>query len=405
MAEFPLLPIPNPESDRRPTGPRGGGKLRLPGRERQGERLGPVFRRLRSVVADRRDPVTLREDSAGAPERALVLDVAGTIDDFYRATQRIEGLEYLGDEETAFEGGEDFAEPDTRKDPEGEYRTDRPVGGRLYLAMPDTAALRQLASLWDRYQRDEQPPTDFAPWFRLFDRLRELRAWGPQDRIPEATTDWLAVQLEAGRDPVRVEIELWNLPTAKRRRRLPDRLEDALGTVGGKTLHWASIPEIAYQAALVDLPAAEARRLRQREESPLAICDDAMLILPQSTAEFPTAVDTLGPGRPVEPDSAPDLPPVAALLDGVPVLRHRLLDGRVTFDDPDDLEPLSVVSERRHGTEMASLILHGDRNLPGPALRRRLYVRPVLYAPGDGADERPHPTVSCSTRSTARSCG
>ena len=392
MAEFPLLPIPIPDADRRPSGPRGGGDLRLPGRARQGERLGPVFQRLRNVSVDRRDPVTLREDSAGiAPERALVLDVAGTIDDFYRATQRIQGLEYLGDEETAFEAGEDFAEPDTRKDPEGEYRTDRPLGGRLYLAMPDTAALQQLVSLWDRYQRDEQPSTGFAPWFRLFDRLRELRAWGPQDRIPETTIDWLAVELEAGRDPVRVEIELWNLPTAEPRRRLPDRLEDALGAVGGKILHWASIPEIAYQAALVDLPAAEARRLRQRDESPLAICDDAMLILPQSTAEFPTAVDTLGPGGPVEPAPAPDLPPIAALLDGVPVLGHRLLDGRVTFDDPDDLEPLSAVSERRHGTEMASLILHGDRNLTGPALRRRLYVRPVLYAPGDGADERPHP--------------
>lgn len=392
MAEFPLLPIPIPESDRRPSGPRGGGNLRLPGRARQGERLGPVFQRLRNVFEDRRDPVTLQEDSAGiAPERALVLDVAGTIDDFYRATQRIEGLEYLGDEETTFEPGEDFAEPDTRKEPEGEYRTDRPVGGRLYLAMPDTGALRQLLSLWDRYQRGEQPPTGFAPWFSLFDRLRELRAWGPQDRIPETTTDWLAVQLEAGRDPVRMEIELWSLPTAEPRRRLPDRLADALSAVGGTILHWATIPEIAYQAALVDLPAAEARRLRQREESPLAICDDAMLILPQSTAEFPTAVDTLGSGGPVEPALASALPAIAALLDGVPVLGHRLLDGRVTFDDPDDLEPLSVVSERRHGTEMASLILHGDRNLPGPALQRQLHVRPVLYAPGNGADERPHP--------------
>ena len=392
MAEFPLLPIPNPASDRRPSGPRGGGNLHLPGRARQGERLGPVFQRLRNVFEDRRDPVTLREDSAGiAPERALVLDVAGTVDDFYRAAQNIEGLEYLGDEETEFEAGEDFAESDKRKDREGEYRTDRPVGGRLYLAMPDTGALRQLLSLWDRYQRDEQPPNGFAPWFRLFDRLRELRGWGPQDRIPETTTDWLTDELEAGRDPVRVEIELWSRPAAELLRRLPDRLEHALNAVGGEILHWASIPEIAYRAALVDLPAAEARRLHQREESPLAICDDAMLILPQSTTGFPTAVDTLGPGGSVEPAPAPELPPIAALLDGVPVLGHRLLDGRVTFDDADDLEPLSVISERRHGTEMASLILHGDRNLSEPALPRRLYVRPVLYAPGDGADERPHP--------------
>ena len=90
-----MLPIPIPESDRRPRGQGGGDNLRLPGRARQGERLGPVFQRLRNVFEDGVNPVTLQENSAGiAPERALVLDVAGTIDDFYRATQRIDGLEF-----------------------------------------------------------------------------------------------------------------------------------------------------------------------------------------------------------------------------------------------------------------------------------------------------------------------
>ena len=37
---------------------------------------------------------------------------------------------------------------------------------------------------------------------------------------------------------------------------------------------------------------------------------------------------------------------------------------------------------------MASLILHGDRNLNEPSLQRPLYVRPVLYAPGGGVTER-----------------
>ena len=133
MAEFPLLPIPNPVPDQRPSGPRGGSPLRLPTRTRQGERLQPVFQRLRDVFEAGRDPVTLREDPAGiAPERALVLDVAGRIDDFYRAAQRIGGLEYLGDEETEFDADEDFAEPDTRKKGrKGKDRTDKPVVGRL----------------------------------------------------------------------------------------------------------------------------------------------------------------------------------------------------------------------------------------------------------------------------------
>ena len=339
-----------------------------------------------------RDPATLREDpTAIAPERALVMDVAGPIDDFYRATQRIEGLEFLGDEEREFVADEDFAEQDTRKGREGEDRADKPVVGRLYLAMPDTQALQQLVRLWDRHQRAEPPPRGFAPWFALFDRLREFRAWGPQDRIPETTADWLAGELEAGTDPVRVEIELWSYQGTDRRHPSVARFEQALSAVGGEIIRRASIAEIAYQAALVDLPAAEAVRLRHRGESPLAICDDILLIRSQSTAAFPTAVDTLGSGAPIEPVPAAELPPIAALLDGVPVLGHQLLDRRVRFDDPDDLDALSVVSKRFHGTQMASLILHGDRNLPGPELRRQLYVRPVLYAPDDGAEERTHP--------------
>ena len=389
MAEFPLLPIPTPVPDQRPPGPRVVSDLNLPTRARQGERLQPVFQRLRNVFDEQHDPVTLREDPAGiAPERALVLEVAGSIDDFQDAARRIPGLEYLGDEETEFEPDTDFAVRDTRKGREDQVRDDKRVAGRLYLAMPDTRALKELVRLWDRHQAGERPARGFRSWFDLFDRLRQLRAWGPLDRVPESTIEWLADELEARTDPVRVEIELWSYRSAERRRQSSVRFERAVVAVGGEFLHQASIPEIAYEAALVNLPAAEVLRLRQRDQSPLTVCDDVMIVRPQSTAQFPTTVDTLGAGGTVEPAPTADAPPIAGLFDGVPVLGHRLLHGRVTFDDPDDLDALSIVTERRHGTEMASLILHGDRNLDEPSLQRPLYVRPVLYAPGGGVTER-----------------
>ena len=107
-------------------------------------------------------------------------------------------------------------------------------------------------------------------------------------------------------------------------------------------------------------------------------------------ALFPTSVTTLGAGEEVEAAPAEHIPPIAAVFDGVPVQRHRLLDRRLWLDDPDGLDSLSVVSERRHGTEMASLILHGDRNVGGePSLTRPLYFRPVLFAPGNGSPEQP----------------
>ena len=392
MAEFPLLPIPTPEPDQRPPGSGGGSNLRLPGRARQGQRLEPVFQRLRNVFDEERDPLTLREDPAGiAPERALVLEVASTIDEFHNAARSVPGLELLGDEETEFDADSDFAVRDTRKGREGEDRLDKPVGGRLYLAMPDTQALQELVRLWDRYQAGQRADTGFGPWFDVFRHLYRLRAWGPSDRIPEETIAYFNEQLADRPDSaVRVEIELWSFQTRRPQRRANARFEEAVRGAGGEVLQRSSILEIAYEAVLVDLPAAEVHRLIQRQETLLAICDGVMFVRPQSTALFPTAVTTLGAGYAVEPLLADGIPPIAALFDGVPVQRHRLLDQRLSFDDPDDLDTLSVVSERRHGTEMASLILHGDRNLATePSLRRPLYLRPVLYAPGDGAPEQP----------------
>lgn len=393
MAELPLLPIPSPETDRRPRGGGGGGKPKLPSPARQGERMQPVFQRLRDVFDSDRDPLTLMEDPAGiAPERALVMEIAGSVDKFYQAVGLVAGFEYIGEDETDFDADEDFAVPDTRKGREGQVRDDKPVGGRLYLAMPDTSALQQLIHLWDRYQAGEPPPNRFGPWFDVFRRLYRLRAWGPSDRIPEGTISYLDHQLAERPDsPVRVEVELISHQSRERRNRSNVRFREAIRVADGEVIHQVSLPEIAYEGALVDLPSSEVRRLVQREEGHLAICDEVMVVRPQSTVTFPSAVETLGTAEPVEPAPAADVQPIAALFDGVPVHRHRLLDGRLRFDDPDDLDTLSIVSKRRHGTAMASLILHGDRNLGEPSLQRPLYLRPVLYAPEAGADERTQP--------------
>ena len=392
MAEFPLLPIPTPEPDQRPPGPRGRSNLRLPDRARQGERLQPVFRRLRSVFEEGRDPLTLLDDPAGiAPERALVLEIAGTIDKFHDAVGRVVGLELLGDEETEFEAGIDFAVLDTRKGRIGEPRFDKLVGGRLYLAMPDTRALRELVSLWDHYQAGHPSESGFAPWYDVFRQLYRLRPWGPFDRIPEDTITYLNKHLADRPDSaVRLEIELWISQSTVRQRQSNLRFDEALRSAGGEVVERSSIPEIAYEAVLVDLPADEIRPLIQRQEVSLAICDSIMFVRPQSTALFPTSVTTLGAGGEVEAPPEEHIPPIAAVFDGVPVQRHRLLDRRLWLHDPDGLDSLSVVSERRHGTEMASLILHGDRNVGGePSLTRPLYFRPVLYAPGNGSREQP----------------
>ena len=325
-----------------------------------------------------------------APERALVLEVAGAMDDFQALARRVRGLDFLDEWETEFDPGEDFFESDTRRGREGEPRTDRPIGGRLYLSMPDQQALRQLVSLWNRWRRGADLPHGLTRWRDVFASLHRIRPWGPEDRIDDDTAEFWRGWIESNpAETVRIEAELWFRASLENRRTARQRVETAIVEAGGEIVHRATIDEIRYDAMLVDLPGSAIARLVEREEIHLAICDDVMLLRPQSSANL------LEPGEEAETGPAPapfagaGHPPIAALLDGIPVQNHALLAGRLDVDDPDAIENTSVVAGRAHGTAMASLILHGDRNLHEPPLSRLLHVRPILTAPGNGLREEP----------------
>ena len=191
MPEYPLLPLPASvpgEPPRPPPFPPPRHGL-TPGR--QGQRLGPKFDRLRAVLDSDESGLSLRTDPSGiAPERALVFEVAGSITEFHPLVTRFPGLEFLADEEAVFEPDEDFYEVDTRRGREGQRREDRPVGGRLYLAMPDVSALRELLSLWSRWRGGADLPHGHTPWRDIFAGLRDLRAWGLVDRITDETIEF-----------------------------------------------------------------------------------------------------------------------------------------------------------------------------------------------------------------------
>ena len=391
MPEFPLLPLPASERGDPPAARRYVPSAPSLLRGRQGERLGPIFERLANVLEEERDGLPLLDDpSSIAPERALVLEVAGSMVDFQALAARVEGLEFLGDEEIEFDPDEDFFELDERKGREGERRTDRPLGGRLYLAMPDVEALRQLLSMWDRWQRGAGLPTGFTPWRDVFASLREIRPWGPADRLSDETMFRWREEIEDDPGEMRrIEVELWFRDGAASRTAAFRRVAEVVAEAGGTLVHHAVIEEIGYEAILLDLPAAEIARLAEREEVHLVISDDIMFLRPQSSTDVPEPGDEAEVEAAIPDEEPADLPPIAALLDGVPVQNHVLLDGRLEMDDPDGLEAMSVVAERHHGTAMASLILHGDRNVANEVLSRRLYMRPVLYAPGNRLREEP----------------
>src|ERR1700761_6703383 len=128
-------------------------------KNRQLGNFAPKFDRLAEVL--QRDPagVELRSDPAAlAPERLLVFEVRGAISQFAAAIRRVPGLELVDEEEL---------DGDVDKAP------------MAYLLLPDVQALRQLESLWRRWQRNALAVGE-TPWRDVFQLLRYLRPWGPE---------------------------------------------------------------------------------------------------------------------------------------------------------------------------------------------------------------------------------
>jgi hypothetical protein len=385
----PLLRLPPPDPAALPPGHGGGEAIRFPTRGRQTGRFTPVFDRLRAALGQDVGPMELRDDpSSLAPERVIVFEVAGNIANFLKAVGRVRGLEFMAEYDEEFAADQDFALQDGRAGRQGQDRADKPVPGRFYLAMPDMQALRELLSLWDRWLRGKPMERGFAPFAHLFAQLRDLRPWGPQDRIPDDTvTFWREQSHQHPGQPVRTEVELWYRENENTRAMASRNLAATVTAAGGDVVHEAVIPEIAYHGALVDIPAAQIADLIEQRTVALALADDIMFLRPQSMLRGPQEEEPQA--DPAAAGLAAALPagnPVAALLDGMPVQAHSLLANRLVLDDPDNLQARALVARRVHGTAMASLILHGDRNEDGSPLSRPLYVRPVMIANANGQE-------------------
>lgn len=382
MPDRPLLNLPAPTAIDLPQKHGGGAAISRPSRDRQRERIDPRFERLSAVAETPAQLMALRDDPASiAPERAIVFEVEGSLKDFYDQARSI-GLEYLGDFEEEFDPSDDFFV---------EEKPDQKVSGRIYLAMPDVQALRELLSLWERYKQNRRMPKGRSEWRVLFSQLIDVRPWGPQDRVSsDAIAAW---EDDLARDPdalVRLEIELWYHENAEKRTQAFQALERDIADAGGQVVHHAVIPEIHYDAALIDLPGASIRALIDNPAVSLARADEVMFLRPQSVARYPSATEFTGGDSAAVAADADQAEPIAALLDGFPIQNHVRLAGRLDVDDPEGLDAIYPVARREHGTEMASLIIHGDLNAGEPPLPRRLYVRPVMR-PHVNGDERTPP--------------
>lgn len=323
------------------------------------------MQRLAQAFAEGRDPLELRADPAGlAPERLLVFELTTDVQNFARAAAQIPGLEFIG--------AEDLEPDEFDKNP------------ALYLMIPDAAALQQMVGLWNRFREGQTFPDGFAPWRDLFAQLRDIRPWGPRDRVSDSDLSVLTQERRDERGMVRIELELVYRPETAA---VEQDARSALRSSGGEVISHTRIDGAKYHALLVDVPHEELQRVLARGHEGLVAAESVMHIRPQSTAHL-----TVFEGQ--EPSPAPAVPlptgdPIVAIFDAVPLSGHPCLSGRLSVDDPFHLEPLAV-GARLHGTAMASAVIHGDLAAPPlPPLERRVFFVNVMFAPqGPDQDER-----------------
>jgi hypothetical protein len=370
------VPFAPPTGGERATSPFGRSRPQGPGAAGQQRRLGTAFGRLREALEAERLALT-GEPEAAAPEYVLVLEVAGEMDEFAGAAAKVPGLEYLAEElgEKLEDTGE-FATVDRKTGKR------RPVRRELFVVASDERAARELESLWAKWQASEQLPHGWRTWRTVFERLITVRRWNDRDRLSRtgAAEAWLNELAEAGDELIPFEVELWFRRDPARRIAEHGRLQAALQDGGGRLISEFVLPEIAYHGVLAELPARVLHETAQTMNVAwLSDRDGAAVRFMRAVGQ--TGIPVLEPevtSYTTQAAGAPAGEPRVALLDGLPVAGHVLLDGRMIVDDPEGWEETTEVRSRMHGTATASVILHGDLGAGEDPLDEPIYVRPVI---------------------------
>lgn len=377
--DYPILLFPKPAYADRAKRYGGGGELIRPEAHEQGERLTPEFQRLQDALDRRR--ITIQDSSQGIePEMVLVLEVVGTIEEFFRAVEKVQGLEWLS--EYALE---DINPINGFQDSRG---SNRRLSGRLFLMMSDQQALTELRKLFDLWKRAPEVKfrSGLAKLKEVFENLDKIRSWNVEDRLIDTglLEDW--EQRKQFGNIVPFEAELWYRDSPSRRQDSANQVRHLVEELNGQIVTECIIEDIAYHAMLGQIRISHVEELLNRPiiHSELALfhCDHVMFFRPvgqcavlvkDETDEKSSAQSTIM-AYPMKENRDP----VVALLDGMPLTGHKLLDGYLVVDDPDGYEDTYQANERSHGTAMASLICRGDLNSGEPPLERPVYVRPIM---------------------------
>ncbi|MBB4639257.1 hypothetical protein [Longimicrobium terrae] len=270
---------------------------------------------MEQAFAAARDVAMLGNAQGVEPEKVLVLETVGRVEDFFRALRGLAGLEWL----TEWDEYDIPPEPDLFFDRE---KPDKQLSGRLYLLMSNQQGMRDLLSLWQKFRVNPEDP-GFAwgkgRWRNMFLQLREIRPWDFNDRLFETgiIEDWQE-RLAAGEERVRVEVELWFRGNPQLRQRASNSIRQAAEELGGELISEAVIEGISYHALLLELPIEQVGTLLEGGNARLAYADQVMYFRPVGQSAVPALEGEPASSDGPEGDVDVAGSPVIALLDGLP---------------------------------------------------------------------------------------
>lgn len=434
----------------------------FPGHARQAERLSQQLDQLQQEFAKYKASVS--GAVAGLePETVLVIEIAGSVDDFRQAVEATDGLEWLGEWDVEdIEPDDDFYEPPkigvdffknkidgitTRKqskeiqeilrehsfiDGKGNIVADaipelslpdhlvhlseaiaqvissaknKLLKGRLFLSLGNERGLNELLALWQRWEKGQGLPHRKAKWSSVFEQTLKIRRWGIEETLLETGMAdlWRDLLDPLNQDQeIHCQIELFYRRNDERRKQNEEIISALLEEIDGQTISsFIDMKEIAFHAVKAKLPAASVRELlnqleRSNTEMDIQLFKFSGVMYFRPTGQSLVALDDDAGEAAVLPPGQPELSPVVAILDGAPNLQHEALVNRLLFDDPDNLSAEYQPGERRHGTSIASLVVHGelasgqDRSLdrkvyhgavmqPNPVRRREEYFPDEVF--------------------------
>ncbi len=216
---------------------------------RQGERLAPQFVALQQALAKEAATLTDATDVSD-PEYLVVFEIVGAVPGFLRATQGVEGLNFVDDiVGSGIDPDEDFYYLDTDREP-----SDKKLPQTLYLVMANARAVNELVRLFELYKQDQDIKFDrgLAPLKKVFELLHAVRRWGSEDRVAETglLDSWQEEIEVVGQavNSLQVEIELVWKDDAAARDSAQFSVQQILDDIQGAEMVTTTVIEILHSS-------------------------------------------------------------------------------------------------------------------------------------------------------------